>query len=404
MPRKRRDELDLLTAAFMAGEGAKQAHIAQVLGLSQAVISRLLHEAEKEGYLHRELRFVHERITPQQHAQILEKVSRKELAERLARLTPPHARHRPPILRVFLSDSSEPGPAAFARQAAPYVRQLIARSQICGIAWGGMLWHLCNALRDLNLPAPWAAHDIRFVPLSGEPLGDEPLPFSSSILASEFDRIGNARKTPETSDSRPRPLYLGAIPAFVPKADTEEERKAFWKFLSLSESYAKIFGAHRDATAPPPSAEPPLAWRLDTILTSTGPKARALGFGKEGSILPKDVPGDLRNWIVGDIGGVCLPEANLRPTEEEQLLEVTNRWTGLTLEQLTACAQKARLADPVRGHPGVVVISSGEARVEIIEAVVRRGLVNHLIIDQPLAEALNRKLKAAEQTHGAPTV
>ena len=39
-------------------------------------------------------------------------------------------------------------------------------------------------------------------------------------------------------------------------------------------------------------------------------------------------------------------------------------------------------------HPGVVVVSVGGDKAEIIKECIRRGLINHLVIDMKLADAL----------------
>jgi DNA-binding transcriptional regulator LsrR (DeoR family) len=67
---------------------------------------------------------------------------------------------------------------------------------------------------------------------------------------------------------------------------------------------------------------------------------------------------------------------------------VQTSWTGLRLEHLEACA---RLGErPLKGPPGVVVVSAGTNRATAVCELIKRGLVNHLIVDDVLAEELEK--------------
>jgi DNA-binding transcriptional regulator LsrR (DeoR family) len=376
MGRKRTDNLDTITAAYLVSSGGmRQSEVASVLGVSQAVVSRLLKLAHGK-YLRKEVRFISESVSEQEMRGVLQRAGRRDLSahlEALVRTEQPG--RRGPVLRVFQSDSGG-GLSGFMRQVASYLRQLLARSEICGITWGGMLWHVLKALRDSPSPAPWAPHRIRFVPLCGEPLGNQPASFSSSNLVHEFDLAANGDKLQEES------LYLGMVPAFIPDGFEKNEVAAIWKLIGLVRSYSEIFG---------PSG---LADRLDTIVTSTGPAERALGFG-QGTLLQTGKGVDeLPALIDGDVGGVCFPRATLTRPQKRKLDGMVNRWTGLKEEHLRLCSNRAAAGNPIDGRPGVVVISTGRARAHIISRAVRMGLVNHLIIDQELEEELNRVLSA----------
>ena len=56
--RKKTEDIDKLACAFLASEGKNQVQIAERLKISQATISRLIVEAQNEGYLVRETKFV----------------------------------------------------------------------------------------------------------------------------------------------------------------------------------------------------------------------------------------------------------------------------------------------------------------------------------------------------------
>ena len=65
-------------------------------------------------------------------------------------------------------------------------------------------------------------------------------------------------------------------------------------------------------------------------------------------------------------------------------------WTGVRLKHLQRIAQQAER----RKRPGVIVVSLGIDRAEIIAEAVRCGLINELIVDRSLADALARVLSA----------
>ena len=88
------------------------------------------------------------------------------------------------------------------------------------------------------------------------------------------------------------------------------------------------------------------------------------------------------------MGGVCFPRPNLNRAAAQKLESVDKRWTGLRIEHLIACAKRSE--NPFKGPPGVVVISSGKARASFIYELVKRGLINHLIIDDVLAQELEK--------------
>ena len=67
-------DVDMLAASLLAGEGKKQIEIADLLGLSQTAISRLLAEAHKE-YLREELRFLSDKITPEVMQKVLQRIA-----------------------------------------------------------------------------------------------------------------------------------------------------------------------------------------------------------------------------------------------------------------------------------------------------------------------------------------
>ena len=368
----------MLAAALLAGEGKKQIEIADTLGLSQAAISRLLAEAHKE-YLQEELRFLSDKIPQELMGRVLQRIASKELTRDLELVAQHHGQRRGPLLRVFScgpQTDAETRIHELSRQAAPYVKALILRSHVCGVTWGGMLKGVVSSLRAIRVPAPWCEHTIDCVPLSGEPLGNDPVSFSSSSLARELGNIVNGEQYNAPS--------LAMVPAFIPEGFSKQETDGVWKLIELVRSYDSIFSRNVSR-----KTEPPVADCLEMILTSVSPADRPLGFGKgrlfeTGSVTIEE----LQRLVIGDMGGVCFPRPSLNRTATQKLESVNRRWTGLRIEHLIACANRSQ--NPFKGPPGVVVISGGKARASFIYELVKRGLINHLIIDDVLAQELEK--------------
>ena len=101
--------------------------------------------------------------------------NRLEDALRATVLRRTDGRRRGPVLRVFSGGGRnakiEERMNDLARNAAPYVHEILIRAGTCGLTWGGMLWRLINALRSLQIKTPWVKKGLDCVPLTGEPLG-----------------------------------------------------------------------------------------------------------------------------------------------------------------------------------------------------------------------------------------
>lgn len=398
------NQVDMLAAAYLVGEGRTQVEIARILEVTTAAVSRMVAIARGE-YLHEETRFLSERVAPALMEKVRNRASKSELAERLQRIAIRNNQVRAPVLRVFNCDAPVNNVRErmneLGNRAAPYVRDLILRlsflpsrnphtcsaspqsafpAAICGLTWGGMLRSLVLGLRALNKPAPWwkkGATPVECVPLSGEPLGNDPTNFSSSSLAHDLGVIINGEQY--------NALSLGMVPAFIPEGFTKQELQGIRKLIGLVRSYDQIFG-QRDTRCP----EESMADRIEMILTSVGPAERPLGFG-QGRLFEtgKITLEELQKLVIGDVGGVCLARSDLNRTDQQKLDSINERWTGLRESHLRNCARRAlRVPDVETGPPGVVVISGGRARAQFIYEIVKRGLVNHLIIDDQLENEL----------------
>ena len=252
-------QLDMLTAAFLFGDGMKQIDIARVLGISQAAVSRLLAQA-RHKYLREEVRFLREEVPPDTMKRIIQRSTRHSLAKRLEAIAQISAGVRGPVLRCFPC-STRPDlvidrMSELARIAAPWIRDMIKRCDSFGVTWGGMLSRVVVAQRSLAVAPPWKKSIIEVVPLSGEPLGDTPTTYSSSSIAHELGVIING----ESYNAR----SIAMVPAFVPDGFTPAQTSGVWRLIGLVKKHAEIFGQHNSAK----HSEGALANRLDMILTS----------------------------------------------------------------------------------------------------------------------------------------
>ena len=379
------DELDMITAAYLAGENWKQTAIADTLGKSQAAVSRLLSHA-RHKYLREELRFLQEKVSPEMMRQVMQRASRNALSEKLGHLAA-RAGRRAPVLRIFPCkaplEKRWERMGELSRLAAPYIRDLILRSEVCGVTWGGMLSQVVSAVQGLSMTPPWKAEGIEIIPLSGEPLGDAPTTYSSSSLA---QGLGAAVNGP---DYYARSLAM--VPAFIPDNFERNQIAGVWRLIGLVPAYAQIFGTRNIRALEDQS----LVNRLDMVITSVGPADRPLGFGRGRLFATGNLKvEDLRNLVCGDMGGVCFERAGLTTRQRLKLDGVAARWTGWSRRALDRCAARAAAGDSFQGPPGVAVISIGRDRAEFLLEAVALGCVNHLIIDDELQGEMERLLDA----------
>jgi len=372
-PRK----IEMLAAAMLVAEGDTGVEIAKKLAIGEVAVSRLLDSARRGRYLREETQFLHKDIPAHVLQKVRDRINQKERKDKLSSFlqrTPNN-----PVLRIFSCDAPVSNPIKrveqLSRQAAPYLKKLLERSQKCGLTWGGMLRGSVSALNEHPFPSREPSKMMECIPLSGEPLGNEPMGFSSSSLAHDLGIIVNGKGYNAPS--------LSMVPAFLPEGFTKNEIQGLWKLIGLVRSYGAIFGRRGMA-----NHQKPLAEQLDMILTSVGPAESPLGFG-QGTLFEtgKLKIEDLRELVIGDIGGACVPRPDLKQAALRKFQEFNERWTGLRIEHIQACSAQAK--DPHQGPPGVVVISGGKARARFIYEIAKRGLINHLIIDDELARELD---------------
>jgi predicted transcriptional regulator len=104
MRRRITDNIDVVTAAYLITQKVKQTEIAKILGVSHAVVSRLL-DAGEGKYFKKELRFIRKHVNRQLMQEVLHRSGTKELSDALAALSKRSSGGREPILRVFPNET-----------------------------------------------------------------------------------------------------------------------------------------------------------------------------------------------------------------------------------------------------------------------------------------------------------
>lgn len=389
MPDSQAPMMDALCVAYLSAEGKTQIEISHILGLSQSVVSRLYGKV-KEEYI--KTVFCEEKVEYETLQEIRRRTSSHSLQDGLKNLARKHGQEGPQVHPIFLPEGSDGKPdiGMFAPRAALVVYELVKQvRKTVGVAWGNTLWQTTQHLRTF-VEAPWRRDfPIDFIPLCGDPLVDslEAKRYAdrtSSRIASELSKIVNG--------DEPRSLWLGLVPAFIPRSFSHRERKVIDRFIDLGPHYGRIFGP-RNGSKPP---DRPLAEDLDMILTAAGSSEYPVGFGQGRLLQLEDSEAKvLGDHIHGDIGGVLIPKLDHTPKNtpsgQKLVKELSGLWTGLKMEHLEICAREAMAGhgDPGR-RPGVTLLGYRDDLADLVCQAVQRGLVNHLIISSPLESAIER--------------
>jgi DNA-binding transcriptional regulator LsrR (DeoR family) len=364
-------------AAYLYSQGNDQAKIGGVLGVSQAEVSRLLALARREGWLQTRC------VLPEGAVAAVEQMvfsGRDALRERLGREAARGGAAPVRGFRVFHSGGEGTDAAAwgarlrrFGQAAAARLQELLPRVRLAGVTWGATIARLVDGVRQLNPRPPALPGPVQFIPLTGEPLTFPDPETSASTLAHRLNEILAGGQGPFHS--------LAAVPAFIPAKFSRQSRKAIREFIAEIAGYRVIF-ERRGADGRP---QEPLADRVDAILTGVGTVAaetsgRLLDDRLVAEGLTKE---QLRERVIGDIGGVFLP----RSARDRVVRGINDRWAGVRLEHFARCAQEAARG---AGRAGVIVLAIGRSKAEVVLECVRGGLVNELIIDHELAQALTQ--------------
>lgn len=381
--------LTIAVARLLAeDEGVKQSDVADRLGITQPHVSRLRDAAIRAGFLTTSPRFERDRVSPVD----LEEVDRRyfggrDLIEALSREVPQGI--------TFEAHLLPDGDQAFVEEASDRVFRLLQRSSTVGIMSGQTVSRLIEALgRNRSFREGITARRIDCIPLCGDPvhlLNQRAVRFSASNLAGELETILTG------SRSQHLPSLIG-VPAYVSQTDKIGGRRrqlSWWSFIRAIPGYQRIFGrdAHDQAA---------MVWTVDTILTGAGILRGPKGGRPSSSsafIDERVVQGDgdyreIEQFSIGDLGGLLLPRDPKSERHCKQASILNAGWTGANLDHLRSVAAKAS----ANGHPGIVLISEGSPKAELVLEIVRRGLANVLLCDSSLAAELRRMLKLNQGT------
>ncbi|MBA4065490.1 MAG: hypothetical protein C0501_17600 [Isosphaera sp.] len=375
--------------AWLVSRGHTQQDIAKSLGLSQAAVSRLKDRAVEKKWLEttttlnlsaEECKRAKERLAPGS-AKLLAKL------EGLARGT----NSKPVGVRVFDSGGDATDPEGhdkrlrrFAGLAAGDLAELLYGARTVGVTWGKTLNHLVEALKS-SRPEWRPVNPLRFVPLSGVLLNDPYIRFSSTSLVARLHGILNGRQDP--------PLSLAAVPARIPakfyttgQLLTDEQQSALRLYVTNIPGHHRIFGGTVAGAKSRKSSEKPLVELMDSMVTSVGGDySRSADPWREEMLHSENLTKhDLDQLALGDINGVFLP----RPDAARELADINTRCTGATLDHIRRCARDAA----ANSRPGVILTAIGKGKAEVVERCIREGLVNQLLIDHDLSQALADRL------------
>jgi hypothetical protein len=387
--RKKLEDIHCYCAAYLAAEDRTQVEIAETLKISQAAVSRLIKQAKEEGVL--SVKFAPDKVP----AGVMDEVFWTCTGQEYNRTLREFTKHLDdsPRMRVFSGGDPKAGSRieTFADNAAPYIRELLLSCGKLGVTWGGVLRAVLKSLQKAGPSSRWSDRQIDVVPLAGDPQSQDPADTGSSVIANELSQRLNG-SLPDVHYS------LGMVPAIIPEDfSSKEELTVIRRLIGKVLSYEQIWGRNGEGH----KAKSGIVDGLDGIFTSVGTASRPLGWRRGSQLLePGGIIRELPKLAYGDIGGVVIPRDNLRPDQERRLEQgVISRWTGLTIQDLKACFQRALTSG--RRSPGVVVICFGEDRADFVfdllrSQAARPGVINHLVVDQTFANRLFEKIRRAD--------
>ena len=372
-----RDILAQKAAYLKAKHRMSQEEIGKILGeISQAHVSRLLKRAEQMGWLITEHHFIEKGISEQTLEEIHHLLVSPALSDAVRKIG--NGADLPQI-RVFDSGTNSPTPQAmdqrrkrFGRVAAGRLLEIFNKSSVVGISWGRCVNNLIQGLDNTN-PFSREKSPIQFVPTCAELISLAMPEYSSTRLADRLnDVINNGKGTR---------LSLSGVPAYIPRRYKKEQAQTIRQYINDISSYKKIFHG-RDA----------IIEKMDTMITSIGSPTLPVG----GCISDLQDACDiktkrLQSLIVGDIGGVLIPQPGLNKAGRELVKELNKAWTGISYSHLEHNAEMAK-QNPKR--PGNIIVAIGQDKAPALIEIIRLGLANELMIDKDLENTLIRSVNA----------
>lgn len=361
--------IKMIGCALLRSKGFNQTAIAARMHLSQPEVSRLLTAATSAGMLRAQPTFLEESIDPAELAYALQQVAGDflELEQQVRKLVPADVFFR--LHTVSAKDLQ-----SFYEQAARHVAGLLNGDWIVGTMWGVTIDKIIDGVTRYARPSHNSG--LRAIPLAGDPLfllNQENQQYSASVLAAKLERAF----TGKTRSDLPS---LNGVPAYISRQLMTDQKKAavLNDFIRAIPGYHRIFG--------------PIGYvhRVDTVLTGVGvfaasPQHVTATFIREREAQEGDDFAKLRNLVFGDFAGILIPKPRLSADDKALVKSMNQGWTGVTLEQLKNVACKAKASAP----PGVITVAfAAEKKTAILRESLRRGLINHLVVDEELAAEL----------------
>lgn len=364
------EDLEMLAAALLYDEYSCRKHttklqveIAKALEISQPKVSGLVTRARSEGWL--QTRFVKERLSRKIRELVRQRANRKN--EELLRKLKAYHKNIRQVSVLPCTGSREEREIEFGLAAAPLVRELLDNAHLVGVTRGPDLRFLLNGM-EKGVLRP-ITNAPRFIPLCGEILSEHIQDDSSAVLVSRLRRLVEKGARPNSELDR---LTLIAVPAFIPCYDPEKEA-VLRDYVNHIVGYRTVFKGTADT--------PAIVEQLDMILTSAGGRHNKPGWVEEISAatgLSKEV---VVECCFGQMGGATIERKKLSK-EQKRLVRA---WTGVQQEHFARCANAAAQD---ASKVGVVLLNIGLEHVEATLECVKRGFVNHLIVDYEFGEEL----------------
>ena len=299
---------------------------------------------------------------------------RRDLEESLKELCPPLKN-----VAVYSSGSDETTPEKWetrlnhhAHLASRRIHGLLRDAENVVIGWGHQIDSIVYALERMH-PKPFS-HPLTFIPSSGEPLkGPVSRPDrASSALGARLHRL--------FGDSQGQPLSLAGVVAVILDRYQGARRQAVQEYISDISDFRRIFIGEDNAAS--------LLDQADSVLASVGSLEQGWTLFKswltQGEGTPRE---ELARLVEGDICGAFIKKRGLLKPDEDEFNRLNSSWTGIRVDHLRRIAKAA----PSNGKTGVIVVAIGENKAKILYEVLRLGLVNELIIDHDLANALSQR-------------
>jgi DNA-binding transcriptional regulator LsrR (DeoR family) len=370
---ERDERLATIAAARLRGDGFKQKEIADILNISQPQVSRFLETAVKARFLGTAPAYNDAKISPEDKEAVEEKYFANESLRKLL------ARHVPKGIRFEVREFTG-AEGQFTRTAAGRVLQLLRHSKMIGLMSGKTIYHLVEGIKFLTKSSNAQFSDsIKCIPLCGDPIhlmNLRQVNYSASHLAASVMECITGKPPTDL------PCLTG-VPAYV---SPSLQNEGFKEFLKSIPGYHHIFGKQNEGE------DGPLVESIDTIITgigvvSTGRYSASLtsAFIRERIEQHEESEINLNKIVLGDIGGLLI-ERN--ESDKKRVAELNEGWIGIKERHF----QRVTKASGKNG-PGVIVIAFGEEKAKMVFEIIKRGLVNELIIQTDLSKNLQALAK-----------